>query len=159
MRRRCQGQQNRGWYHEQFRDCGYKITPSRDAILDVLTKTTKHLSAEEIYEQIRKVHPSGGLATVYRTLELLTELGIVYKFDFGDNRARYELAQETAVKDHHHHLVCMKCYRIIEYTDFIDDEIELLKRTEKSLSKRYNFEISKHIIQFYGLCDRCKSKK
>ncbi|MFH1505290.1 MAG: transcriptional repressor [Candidatus Omnitrophota bacterium] len=149
----------RRWGLNRFRGCGYRVTLAREAILEVLAKTSKHVSADEVYEHIRKIHPSGGLATVYRTLELLTELGIVSKFDFGDGRARYELAQEAEKKDHHHHLVCLNCHRIIEYTEFIDEEVELLKRTEKGLAKKYNFKITKHIIQFYGLCDKCKGKQ
>jgi Fur family transcriptional regulator, ferric uptake regulator len=159
MSGRCRGNKSRGWFYSRFKGCGYRLTASREAILDVLTKTSKHLSAEEIYEQIRRIHRTGGLATVYRTLELLTDLGILSKFDFGDGRARYELAQEVEANDHHHHLVCMNCHGIIEYTDFIDDEVELLKRTEKGLSKKYDFKITKHIIQFYGLCNRCRGKK
>jgi len=149
----------RGWWQSRFKGCGYRLTLAREAILEVLNKTSQHLSADEVYEKIRNIYPSGGLATVYRTLDLFTDLGMVSKFDFGDGRARYELAQEDKNKDHHHHLVCMNCHRIIEYTDFIDDEVELLKRTEKSLSKKYDFKITKHIIQFYGLCDKCKGKE
>ncbi|HAX60950.1 MAG TPA: ferric uptake regulation protein, partial [Elusimicrobia bacterium] len=59
-------------------------------------------------------------------------------------------------KKHHHHLVCTNCGRIVDYTDFIDDEIELLQLTEKGLSKKYNFKITGHLIQFYGLCDKCR---
>ena len=85
-------------------------------------------------------------------------MGLVFKFDFGDGRARYELSEGPKGTRHHHHLVCTKCGRVIDYTDFIDDEIELLGRTEKGLSKKFNFKITNHLIQFYGLCDRCKKQ-
>jgi len=147
-----------GWCHGRFRGCGYRLTLPRQAILDILNKTAKHLSAEEIYHEVHKIHFSSGMATIYRTLELLVELGLVSKFDFGDGKARYELNKRAEDKEHHHHLVCVSCQRIINYTDFIDDEVELLKKTENSLSKKYNFKILKHIIQFYGLCDKCQSK-
>jgi len=147
------------WWHGRFRGCGYRITVPRQAILDVLSKTSKHLSAEEIYLQVHKIHPGSGLSTVYRTLELLVQVGLVFKFDFGDGRARYELIRVAEGQNHHHHLVCISCNRVIDYTDFIEDEKELLKQTEKGLSNKYNFKIMKHIIQFYGLCDGCKRKK
>ena len=148
-----------GWWHGRFRGCGYRITPGREAILDALTRADKHLSAEDIYIKVHAAHPGIGLTTVYRTLEILVDLGLVFKFDFGDGRARYELAGGSKKSAHHHHLVCTGCGRIVDYTDFIDDEIELLKQTEKGLSKKYDFEITNHLIQFYGLCEKCKRKK
>ena len=147
------------WWGNRFRGCGYRITVARQAILEVLSKNSKHLSAEDIYFAVHRDYPNIGLTTVYRTLEVLVQLALVFKFDFGDGRARYELTEGPEKKQHHHHLICTKCGRIIDYTDFIDDEIELLKRTEKGLSRKYNFEIKEHLIQFYGLCDRCRQKK
>lgn len=147
------------WWHGRFRGCGYRLTVPRQAILDVLSKTTEHLSAEEIYLTVHNAYPAIGLTTVYRTLELLVQTGMVFKFDFGDGRARYELSEGPRSIGHHHHLVCTGCRRIIDYTDFIDEEIELLKQTEKGLSKKYNFKITNHLIQFYGLCEKCQSKK
>jgi len=145
----------RGWGRDQFAGGGYRLTVPRQIILDVLADTTKHPSAEEIYITVHKKYPLIGLATVYRTLELLVQLGLIFKFDFGDGKARYELIQGSK-EDHHHHLVCTRCKRIVNYTEFIDDEVELLKKTEKGLSKKYNFKINNHIIQFYGLCDKCR---
>jgi Fur family ferric uptake transcriptional regulator len=146
------------WWHGKFKGCGYRLTIPRRIILDVLSNTNEHLSAEEIYMKVHEVYPATGLTTVYRTLELLTRAGIVYKFDFGDGRARYELSDSPKGKGHHHHLVCTGCGRIIDYTDFIDDEIELLNRTEKGLSEKYHFKITNHLIQFYGLCEDCYKK-
>jgi Fur family ferric uptake transcriptional regulator len=135
------------------------MTVPRQSILDVLSKTSKHLSAEDVYMAVHKIYPNVGLTTVYRTLELLVQMGLVFKFDFGDRRARYELSEGPKGARHHHHLVCTACRRVVDYTDFIDEEVELLNQTEKGLSKKYNFEITNHLIQFYGLCDSCRSKK
>ena len=146
------------WWHGRFRGCGYRLTIPREAILEVLSKTSRHLSAEDVYLAVHKVYPAIGLTTIYRTLELLVQMRLVFKFDFGDKRARYELAEGTKGIRHHHHLVCTKCGRIIDYTDFIDEEKELLGQTEKGLSKKFNFKITNHIIQFYVLCDKCKNK-
>jgi len=143
------------WLHGKLKGCGHRLTVPRQAILDILSSTKEHPSAEEIYLSVHKVYPSIGLTTVYRTLELLVRNGLVFKFDFGDGRARFELSEDPKSIGHHHHLVCTKCRRIIDYTDFIDEEKELLKKTEQGLSKKYNFQITNHLIQFYGLCDAC----
>ena len=147
-----------GWWHGRFRGCGYRITIPRQMIIELLNRTKGHLSAEDIYFELHKLNPNIGLTTVYRTLEILVQMGIIFKFEFGDGRARYELAETPQGMKHHHHLVCTNCGRIIDYTDFIDEEIELLSQTEKGLSKKFNFEITNHLIQFYGLCDRCRKQ-
>ena len=107
------------WWHGKFKGCGFRITFGREAILDVLSKANKHLSAEDIYMKIHPSHPSIGLTTIYRTLEILANIGLVFKFDFGDGRARYELAEGFQKENHHHHLVCTECKRVIDYNDFI----------------------------------------
>ena len=151
----CRGQ---GWLQGKFRGCGYRITSGREAILDVLFKSDKHLSAEDIYMKVHPRCPTIGLTTVYRTLDVLAGLGLIFKFDFGDGRARFELAEGPKGAHHHHHLICNNCKRIIDYTDFIDEEVELLNQTEKGLTKKYDFKITNHLIQFYGLCSDCAKK-
>lgn len=146
------------WWHGRFRGRGYRITVAREAILDVLSHTEEHLSAEEVYLAVHRIQPNVGLTTVYRTLELLVHIGLVFKFDFGDGRARYELSEGPKGARHHHHLVCTECGRVIDYTDFIDDEVELLGRTERGLSEKFKFKITNHVIQFYGKCDKCRTK-
>ncbi|MEA3328878.1 MAG: transcriptional repressor [Candidatus Omnitrophota bacterium] len=131
------------------------MTVPRQLILDVLSKTSKHLSAEDVYLAVHRIYPGVGLTTVYRTLELLVQMGLVFKFDFGDRRARYELSDGPKGERHHHHLVCRKCGRVVDYTEFINEEAELLDKTEKVLSQKYNFKITNHLIQFYGLCSEC----
>lgn len=145
----------KGWLHNKFHESGCKMTTSREIIIKVLSKHKEHPSAEEIYMEVHKQNPSVGLTTIYRTLELLVEKGLIYKFDFGDGRSRYELAENAENTEHHHHLICTKCNMVINYTDFVDKEIELLKMTEAQLEKRYNFKITNHLIQFYGLCNNC----
>jgi Fur family ferric uptake transcriptional regulator len=144
-----------GWYHGKFMGMGYRLTIPREAILEVLSSTSDHLSAEDIYLEIHKKYPNVGLTTVYRTLELLGQMGLVQKFDFGDKRSRYELCEGPGRPRHHHHLICTQCGRIIDYTDYIAEELKLLNKTEVGLSNKYNFEIKNHIINFYGLCEQC----
>ena len=131
------------------------MTAARHAVLDALSARGEHLTAEEVFKAARGLYPNLGLATVYRTLELLTRIGLVSKFDTGDDRARYEFADPAGTKGHHHHLVCTSCRKIVDYKDFIKEETELLRRTEEGLAKKYGFRINSHIIQFYGLCKDC----
>jgi len=149
--------EKKSWYIK-FRERGYKITMAREAVLNVLGKTSKHLSAKDVYLMISKEYPSIGLTTVYRTLDILSSMGLISKFDFGDGHVRYELARDLIDKGHHHHLICVGCNKVIDYRDFIDDEVELIRLTEKGLSKKYNFKITNHLLQFYGVCDKCIGK-
>ena len=94
---------------QQLHDSGFKLTPQREATVLVLLENEKeHLSAEEIYFFVKKKSPEIGLATVYRTLEILTELNVVNKVSFNDGVARYDLRKEGA-KHFHHHLLCLEC--------------------------------------------------
>ncbi len=145
-------------WHGEFHGCGYRMTRPREAILDVLGKTKDHLSAEDIYLAVHRFYPNIGLTTVYRNLELLVEMGMVVKFEFGQGKAKYELADQYGNKGHHHHLVCLKCSRIIDYSEFMDDELQFLERAQKGLSEKYDFEIKDHVIQFQGYCTQCKGK-
>lgn len=155
-RRWCAGRPG-GWWQGEFRGGGYRITIPRQVILQVLDEAKKHLSAEDIFIKVHQIYPAIGLTTVYRTLELLVRMGLVHKFDFGDGRARYELCGGNNEMTHHHHLICTNCGRVVDYDDFVDEELELIKKTEKELAKKYGFAIKNHTIQFYGLCKRCNT--
>ena len=150
--------QGPGLLHGKLKGYGYRMTQGREAVMNILSEATDHLSAEDIYMKVHSSYPAIGLTSIYRTLEVLTNTGLVYKFDFGDGRARYELSEGPRGHRHHHHLVCTGCGRIIDYSDFIDEELALLKKTEAGLSKKYNFTIINHLIQFYGLCHKCQNK-
>ena len=93
---------------QQLQQSSYKLTPQREATVRVLIENEKdHLSAEDVYLKVKDKSPEIGLATVYRTLELLAELKVVDKINFGDGVARFDLRKEGA-KHFHHHLVCME---------------------------------------------------
>lgn len=151
-------QKEPGWFHGKIKGAGYRLTVPRQVILHVLIESYSHMSAEDVYFAVHKEYPAIGLTTVYRTLELLVQMGLVSKFDFGDNRSRYEFSEGPGTQKHHHHLVCTSCGHIIDYTDFIEDEKDLLEKTEKGLSEKHRFKITNHIIQFYGLCETCQGK-
>lgn len=144
------------WWQDRFQNMGARITASRELVINILHDTDDHMSASDVYIRAHQVNPGIGLTTVYRTLEMLAHMGIVQKFDFGDGKARYELINNPGGKKHHHHLICLRCKTIMDYTEFIDDEIEFINKTQSKLSKKYNFDITDHAISFYGFCRQCR---
>lgn len=132
---------------------GYRITHPRREILSIIETINGHPNAREIFLQLSKKYPEIGLTTVYRTLDLFLKLGILNKCEFGDRQNRYEIVPEKS--EHHHHLICEKCGKVIEYRDLIDEETRLVKKLENSLTKKYYFKIINHEIKFYGYCKKC----
>ena len=133
----------------------FKLTARRELTLKVLLQNEgEHLSAEEVYNLVKREEPDVGLATVYRALELFQEVGIIHAIDFGDGRKRYEFGMEEG-KDqhHHHHLICTKCGSIIEFKEDLLDEIE------SQVSKKHNFTITDHQLKIFGVCSRCREIK
>lgn len=144
------------WRH-RFRRQICRWTLPRQAILDLLSRTSGHLTAKEIYASLHKSHPGLGLTTVYRTLDLLVRSGLVARFAFGGGESRFEF-NPAEKKEHHHHLVCTRCGIIINYKDFVEEELDLIKKTETILAKKYGFTILDHNIEFYGLCQKCRQE-
>jgi Fur family ferric uptake transcriptional regulator len=144
------------WRH-QFQANACRWTASRKSILELLSRAKGHMSAKEIYAGLYPSLPGLGLTTIYRTLELLHRLGIVQKVTAGDGPGRYELRGDRP-EDHHHHLICTRCGRIVDYRDFVEEELALLKRTEEALAGKYDFEIRDHNIEFLGTCRACRAK-
>lgn len=135
---------------------GLRMTASREAVLDVLSRVDEHVSADDVYIEARKVNPKIGMTSVYRTLELLSKMGLVHKTAFGDGRARYELSSDAGGKEHHHHVVCEKCGKIINYDDFSREESDYFSGIEKQIEEKYGFKIKHHSVQYFGQCRECK---
>ncbi|HAR85867.1 MULTISPECIES: Fur family transcriptional regulator [Clostridium] len=132
-----------------LKEKGYKLTPQRRSILDEIIKNEgSHLTTEEIYDLVKVNCPEIGLATVYRTVQLLEEMGVLYKLDLDDGCSRYELCDEDE-SHQHHHLICQNCGKVIEV------EGDLLEELEQGIEKKYNFKIKNHSLKFYGICDNC----
>lgn len=126
----------------------YKLTPQRQLVVrTLLTNIGKHLSAEDVYHLVKTESPDIGLATVYRTLELLSSLDILEKIDFGDGRSRYEFADEA---HHHHHLICMACGNVQEFGE------DLLDSLEGEVEQRSGFHVTDHQVKFFGYCRACQ---
>jgi len=141
--------------HGKLTDRGFRLTFSRQVILNLFQAKPQDLSAEDVFFAVHRKYPGIGIATVYRNLEILTRAGLLSKFDFGDGPSRYEITSETK-KGHHHHLICTRCGRIINYSDFMEKEVKFIQELEAELSKKYNFKIENHQIHFQGLCDECQ---
>ncbi|HET7629191.1 MAG TPA: Fur family transcriptional regulator [Bacillales bacterium] len=138
---------------KQLHSQSYKLTPQREATVRVLLENEEdHLSAEDVYFLVKDKAPEIGLATVYRTLELLSELKVVDKINFGDGVSRYDLRQEGAAH-FHHHLVCMECGAVDEIQE------DLLGDVEKTVEDRWRFLIKDHRLTFHGICHRCRERK
>lgn len=131
---------------------GFKLTPQREATVKILLENEKdHLSAEEIFMFLKKNNSDIGLATVYRTLEILTQLHVTNKVLFEDGLARYDLHRGKS-SHFHHHLLCIQCGEIDEIYE------DLLLDIEKDVEARYHFVIKDHRLTFHGICTKCQEK-
>lgn len=133
-------------FEEALRSRGYRLTNQRRVIVREL-EGERHLSAEDLYERVKNCHPELGLSTVYRTLDLLTELGIVRKADFGEGYSRYELSTETV----HHHARCRECGAMIEFNE------ELMEYLALQVERETGFVTDWHEITLHGRCAACSS--
>jgi len=126
---------------------GLRMTRQRRLIAEVLMSEKGHLNIDELHLLVREKDPNVGHATLYRTVKLLVECGLVTSAQFGDGSARFESAVNRA---HHDHLICTECGRIIE---FENEDIEALQLKE---CERHNFQMRHHKMEIYGLCLKCQ---
>ena len=126
----------------------YKLTASRREIIRILNAGQKPLSIQEIYQQLT-ARPAD-LASVYRTVNLLCELGVLNKLEFHEKRYRYEFSEAYA--PHHHHAICRKCGTI----ENIFEEC-IPRAIEERIAQQAGFHIESHILEFYGICGECAS--
>lgn len=145
---------NHDCFKRMLKEHGLKVTIQRLAILDAFTaRPGEHLTAEEIYAQVRQEHPETGLATVYRTVQLLSELGLIDKLSLDDGYVRYELAEMAGAKSHHHHhLLCLRCGSVFAF------EEDLLDLLEERIGKTQGFQVVDHEVKLYGYCRNCRKK-
>ena len=130
---------------ERMQLAGYKLTPPRLAVLQVLDETDEHISRAQILERVQAVQPAIGRATVYRTLELLIRLGVVRPIYLGEQNVCFTRADRG-----HHHLICSECGQVVEFVECTVGQLQ------ETLAQRLNFDIRGHLLEFYGLCERCQ---
>ncbi len=139
---------------DKIKDKKCKMTSQRQVILRAFVESNiRHMNAEDVFEIVKKMAPDIGLATVYRTLDLFTEMDLLKKLDFDDGCSRYELNDRDNEGHFHHHLICMECGRVWECQD------DLLETLESILQKRLQFHTVDHQLKVYGYCDECEKKR
>ncbi len=131
---------------DRLKKLGYRLTPQRMMIVSAIENSNDHISAEEIYSQVVDKYPNVNISTIYRTLELLEQLGLVTKTDLGGGRVRYHPAD----KGHHHHLICQECGAIIDLNESV------LSSLKDALLREYNFIADLRHLGIFGRCVKCR---
>ncbi len=131
---------------QRLREQGYRLTPQRAAILRAVVESDAHPTAEEIHRQLSTDFPMLSMATVYKTLHVLRELGVVQELQV-DGRTRFD--GNTAP---HAHLVCVQCHRIVDLTAGVE------VRLSKDALEAEGFRMVGYSLEVYGLCSRCRRK-
>ena len=128
------------WIEDKCAERGLRMTEQRRVIARVLSESDDHPDAEALYRRASRVDPKISLATVYRTVKLFDDAGIIESHDFGDGRARYE----SADAEHHDHLIDVQTGEVIE---FMDAEIE---RLQERIAEKLGYELVDHRLELYG---------
>lgn len=124
-----------------------KITKQRRAVLESFLAIDEHISAEDLYKIVSAKEPKIGLATVYRTLALLTQSGLAEELDFGEGQKRYEHKYEHS---HHDHMICTKCGKILEFQN------PLIEKLQEDVAREHQFKMTSHKLDLFGLCSDCQ---
>lgn len=143
---------------EQFkimlRDKGLKVTKQRLLVLEAMAKKPdEHLTAEEIYDLTKEISPEIGLATIYRTIQVLLDLHIIHRVNLDDRFVRYEIHAQSEDSHHHHHAICVACGKVYSF------KIDLLDNLEQAIFDSMGFEVINHEVKLYGYCAECIPKK
>ncbi|MEO8167229.1 MAG: transcriptional repressor, partial [bacterium] len=123
-----------------------RATPERFAVLDAVLQSQGHFDADGLFYRMISTGVKVSKATVYNTLELLQECGLVSKYRFAENTSRYEKAFG---RPHHHHMICLSCGDILEFTN------DRLEKIQEEVAANKNFKIQSTTIQIFGTCSKC----
>jgi len=124
-----------------------KITKQRRAVLEAFLGIEDHISAEDLYKIVSAKEPKIGLATVYRTLSLLTQSGLAAELDFGEGQKRYE---HKYLHSHHDHMICTQCGKILEFQN------PMIEKLQEDVAHEHRFEMTSHKLDLFGLCSDCQ---
>ncbi len=139
-------EKNREHIVQSLRDLGFKVTPQREEIVDILARDRSHPGAMAIYRQARKKNPKISLSTVYLTLSLLQELGLIKELEFDERENRYD-----ADTSNHVNLVCSRCSRI-------EDFQQALPFSAEKVAQQTGFKTHGTRLEYYGYCGKCAAK-
>jgi len=130
---------------------GMKYTEQRAIILELLLTINKHLSADQLFDTIKKKYPEHniGIATIYRTLNFLEEVNLISSISFGKDGKRYEKNDKN---QHHDHIICTSCGKIVEFLDLA------IEQKQQEIAKSNGFKITDHTMQIFGICKECQLK-
>ena len=132
--------------NQQIKGAGLKVTRPREKILSILERSgRRHLSAEDVYKALLNNGDDVGLATVYRVLTQFEEAGLVCRRHFATGQSVFELNSG----DHHDHLVCIRCSRVVEFAD------PLIEERQGAIAAAHGFRIENHSLVIYGVCAQC----
>ena len=134
-------------FSEAVRRRGLRLTRQRLAIARRFFEHGGHLTVDDLYQRTLATDPEIGYATVYRTLRLMVDCGIAEAHTFGANKVRFELPEAD---NHHDHLICTECGRIIEF------EEEAIERLQEEVARRHEFTMTSHSMEIYGRCRSCE---
>jgi Fur family ferric uptake transcriptional regulator len=137
-------------FRRYLRDHHQPVTRQRDQVAQTVLLSEEHLSVDEIIRRLRQQGEAVGTATVYRTLEVLVESGLVRAHDFGEGFKRYERMPAQA---HHEHLICERCGRVVEFQN------ERLERMLPILADEHGYEHQRHRVEIYGVCGDCRRRE
>jgi len=130
---------------------GLKTSQKRSSVIKYFLKADRHFTVEELYNEMRKINPKISYSTVYRTLKLLTRFGLANICRFEGDKTRFEPNHKA--EQHHDHLICISCGRIIEFTN------KKIEKFQQGVANRHNFLIQYHELKLYGLCKDCQRKE
>lgn len=138
--------------HDSLRRKGHRITAQRATILEIFRQQPHgtHLSAEELYGKLLEQGSNVSLATAYRTLKLLSQLGLLRELDFAEGHKHYELKQDNVP---HQHIICLGCNTTLEFED------HFLEEAGQKIGARYDFEVIDAQFKIFGMCPACKESK
>jgi len=139
----------RGYLQDVFRSAGRRMTTQRRLILDVLERSEAHLDAEALHDRARQHNPDVSLATVYRTLAVFKEMGLVEEHRLGEEHGHFELVQDRP----HYHFTCLSCGRVIEF------DAPLVAQIEQELSEREGVRVTDAHLHLSGYCARCQEEQ
>jgi Fur family ferric uptake transcriptional regulator len=128
---------------------GLPVTGQREQVAEVLFAAGGHLSVDDVEQSLRRRGLHIGKATIYRTLDLLVQSGMIVEQDFGEGFRRYE---RVPGHPHHEHLICMRCGRVTEFSN------ENLERTKALIAEQYGFTHHHHRLEIYGVCRECQQR-
>lgn len=135
--------------HDALSAGGHRLTAARRAIIAALAASDGHITADALADLVAQTWPGVGRMTVYRTLDLLCELGQLRPVYQGGAAAHYVLLHDG----HHHHLICSQCERVVEFDECVVGSLAEL------IGRRFDFEVQGHLLEFYGLCPKCREDR